>query len=187
MTSVDISDRFAEMWRTSREDAGRSQEYMAKALGVSKKTIQNWEAGTSCPNQLTGFAWFNALGLQPLPYYLKLLFPDDCNGESCEDLLIDIIHALPEGYKKKLLYILHGGHGSSPICILDMVTAHLQSPLRGRLNVAQSISMNYDLAAATDSIRCPEDIQPDTEQLHNAINAAYSAILSGNDDYNSII
>ena len=75
MKKYDISERFAKMWRTSREAAGKSQDYMAKALGVSKKTVQNWENGTSCPSQQMGFEWFMVLGVQPMPYYLKLLYP----------------------------------------------------------------------------------------------------------------
>ena len=42
----DITDRerqFAKIWADSRVDAGKTQDYMAKGLGVSKKTIQNWE------------------------------------------------------------------------------------------------------------------------------------------------
>lgn len=35
--------RFAKIWWKSRADAGKSQEFMALSLGVSKKTIQNWE------------------------------------------------------------------------------------------------------------------------------------------------
>ena len=33
--------RFAKIWSLSRSDAGKTQEYMASGLGVSKKTIQN--------------------------------------------------------------------------------------------------------------------------------------------------
>ena len=34
--------RFARIWALSRGNAGKSQEFMASGLGVSKKTIQNW-------------------------------------------------------------------------------------------------------------------------------------------------
>ena len=39
--------RFAQIWSLSRADTGKTQEYMANGLGVSKKTIQNWEKGAS--------------------------------------------------------------------------------------------------------------------------------------------
>ena len=37
------ADRFAKIWWKSRANMGVSQEYMALGLGVSRKTIQNWE------------------------------------------------------------------------------------------------------------------------------------------------
>ena len=72
----EINDRFARIWRVSREKAGVSQDAIAKRLGVSKKTVQNWENGTSSPSQVMGFEWFNVCELQPLPFYLEALYPE---------------------------------------------------------------------------------------------------------------
>lgn len=44
--------RFAQIWSLSRADTGKTQEYMANGLGVSKKTIQNWEKGASAPGSV---------------------------------------------------------------------------------------------------------------------------------------
>ncbi len=71
MDRYDINERFAKMWRKSRNAAGKSQEFVAKSLGVNKKTVQNWEAGTSCPSQEKGFEWFQVLGIQPLPDHIQ--------------------------------------------------------------------------------------------------------------------
>ena len=73
----DITDRerqFAKIWADSRVDAGKTQDYMAKGLGVSKKTIQNWENGVTAPDFFMGSEWFRVLGINPLPYYLSFLF-----------------------------------------------------------------------------------------------------------------
>ena len=61
--------RFAEIWWKSRADAGMTQERLAVELGVSRKTIQNWESGATSPSLYQGTEWFRALGLNPLPYY----------------------------------------------------------------------------------------------------------------------
>ena len=50
--------RFAQIWSLSRADTGKTQEYMANGLGVSKKTIQNWEKGASAPDLFEGSEWF---------------------------------------------------------------------------------------------------------------------------------
>lgn len=91
MERVELVERIAKIWHLSRIRAGKSQEYMAKALGVSKKTVQNWEAGTSSPSQATGFEWFKVLDIQPLPYYLCILYPDKFEDLSshCSDKEVD--------------------------------------------------------------------------------------------------
>lgn len=194
MNRFDISERFAHMWKHSREITGKSQDYMAKALGVSKKTVQNWEMGTSCPSQLKGFEWFDALGLNPLPFYLRLLHPDKFTGlqsdhseKRTEDALIQIIKDLPPDSKRKLLYLLCGDHGSSVVGMLELINAHLQSPLRDRLNIAQSVAINYEIAVASGKIRKPEQIQPDMEVLDDAIRKGKAAVISGRENYITII
>lgn len=191
---IEITERFAAMWRSSREHAGKSQDYMAKALGVSKKTVQNWEAGTSCPSQEKGFEWFMALDLQPLPYYLQILYPaqfeniNDFDDEEKErEALITLIRDLPPDAVKKLLYLLAGEHGSSGIAVLEMITAHLQAPLRDRITVAQSIETNYHIAENRNELRHPNHIQPDIELLSTAIKRSKESVINGDDTYTSIL
>lgn len=167
MNRNDIADKFGLMWKKSRCDAGASQEYMAKALGVSKKTVQNWESGIGCPNQMVGFEWFHILGLQPLPYYLDMLYGkcEDVSEEDTKSLdkaLNESISRLNPYMKRKLLYILDADHGSSTAGVLDMIVAHLHCPLPLRIGVAQHILSNYEIAeeyeANSDLIKCDTDI-----------------------------
>lgn len=196
--NVEISEKFAEMFRRSRQDAGEisgkyiSQEYMAKALGVTKTTIQNWENGTSCPNQFKAFEWFQALGLQPLPYYLRLLYPDtfgkdprDLAEKEIEDALIALMVTFPLEYKKKLLYWFYGEHGSSPFCILEMVTAHLQTPLQDRLNIAHNIINNYELAVVKGTTKSPDAVQPNIDLLKEAYERGRRSVVDGKDNYSN--
>lgn len=190
MTKYDISEKFAKMWRESRESVGKSQDYMAKALGVSKKTVQNWESGTSCPSQQKGFEWFTVLGVQPMPYYLKLLYPYEFDrikpGANDKDVgiaLLTLISNLTEDQKRKLLYILQGCHGSSPICILEMLTAYLQTPLDYRLNVAASIAVNYEVSEAKGILKNPAHVQPNMDLLNLAIKRGRQAVIDGKGSY----
>lgn len=185
---IDIAERFAHMWKQSREDAGKSQEYMAKALRVSRKTVQNWETGVSSPSQTAAFEWFEALGIAPMPYYLEILYPGMTHGSDADvtEALSMIISGLTPELQKKLLYILAGGHGSSVAAVIDMITAHLQSPLRDRLNIAQSIYTNYEMADAAGAVRQPDEAQPNMELLNNAIQAGKAAVKDGRFDYTLI-
>ena len=194
MDRFDINERFAKMWRKSRDEAGKSQEFMARSLGVSKKTVQNWEAGTSCPSQEKGFEWFQVLGIQPLPYYLELIYPDefcqlsfDDSDQMIEDALITIIKNLPSGSKRKLLYLLYGNHGSSPLAMLELITAHLQTPLRARLNVAEIVRTNYEIADAMGILAQPDHIQPDVDVLNHAFLCGKDAVKQGLRAYTSMM
>lgn len=84
-TKTDRNKRFARIWSLSRSDAGKTQEYMANGLGVSKKTIQNWEKGVSAPDLYEGAEWFRVLGSNPMPYYLAFLYPWLFDGIKPED------------------------------------------------------------------------------------------------------
>lgn len=186
---IEAADGLSEMWKQSREDGGKSQEYMSKALGVSKKTVQNWEAGTSSPSQLMGFMWFKVLGIPPLPYYLELLYPEFKRVDTDDEVLsalFALIRDMPLSAKKELLYMLGGVHGSSAPALLEMVTAHLQTPMRDRLNIAQSILTNYDIAQATGRIRHPGQIQPNIELLRRAVTEAEQTIKHGKESYTII-
>ena len=149
-----VNDRFADMWRRSREDAGKSQDYLAKKLGVSKKTIQNWESGFSSPSQIMGFKWFKALDLQPLPYYLSLLYGDfeeisqEDNDDKIEDALLTLVKGLSPTMKRQLLFILYGDYGSSPRGVIELFVAYLHSPIIARLSIAQAILTNYEISEA---------------------------------------
>lgn len=73
---IERAKRFAKVWWKSRDDVGKSQEFMALSMGVSKKTIQNWEKGLSSPNLFQATEWFRVLGLNPIKYYMEFLYPN---------------------------------------------------------------------------------------------------------------
>lgn len=194
MTRVEISDKFADMCRRSREDAGKSQAHMAKAMGVSKKTIQNWESGISSQSIRQSFEWFDALGVPPLPYYLDLLYPDimqklsaDPTEDAITETIITAVSHLGIEQKKKLLYLFLGKHGSSISSVLELITAHLQTPLRDRVSIAQGIALNYNLAKKTGSVIRPDDIQPDLDFLNHSIQCCMESVIDGKIGYSTMI
>lgn len=189
MNKVELQERFARMWRRSREDSGKSQEYVAQKLGVSKRTVQNWESGMSSPTQEMAFEWFEVLGLQPLPYYLDLLYgkeeyvkPTDSDKE-IEEALIKRIKASSPFEQRKLLFMLNADHGSSASGILEMITAHLHVPLKDRLNIAQSIILNYEIAQAQGKLICSKNILPNIELLKMSFENGKKAVINNLEKY----
>ena len=122
--------RFAQIWSLSRADTGKTQEYMANGLGVSKKTIQNWEKGASAPDLFEGSEWFRVLGINPLPYYLAFLYPwmfdgikPDDNDEEIEQALLFLVKNMTQVEKRQLKLptrIKNVIHCKNPRCITSV-------------------------------------------------------------------
>lgn len=182
---------FADMLKDSRYKANVSQQYMAEHLGVSKRTVQNWEDGVTSPPIAMVYDWFNVLCLPPQPFILKILYPDVDSNQFDDEMMIDkalllLSRDLPAHAKKKLLFILEGKHGSSPVSVIDMMVANLQTPLRDRLNVCQNILINYEMAEALDQLTDKGNIRPSVVNLKNALENGIKAVRKRiNSYYNS--
>lgn len=188
--SEDRKKQFARIWSTSRSDAGKSREYLAQGLGVSVKTIQNWENGNTFPDLFTGCEWFRVLGLNPLPYYLSYLFPDLFDGivpededEVISEALMMYIRNLTSIEKRELLYLIAGRHGSPWYSLLQMFTAHCHTSMKSRVNVARAILDNYEMEEAAGELVCTDNVAPDLQILKNAIEEGKRAVMKGTQGY----
>ncbi len=190
---TDQKKRFSQIWMASRADAGKTQDYMAQCLGVSKKTIQNWENGITSPDLFMGSEWFRVLGMNPLPYYLSFLFPDLFDGISpahdddvIEQALIALIKNATAVEKRELLFLMAGRHGSPWYSLLQLFTAHCHTSMRARVTAARTILDNYEMEAATGKLVCDANIQPDIPMLKNAIEEGKRSVLLGNLGYTNV-
>ena len=189
-TRIERVKRFSKIWWQSRADGQKSQEYMALSLGVSKKTIQNWEKGASAPNLFQGFEWFRALGINPMPYYLEFIFPEGFgapNGleddQNIEQALSLMIEQCSSEEKRQLLFIMAGHHGSSWHSLLQMFTAHCHTSMQARVAASIIIFENYEIEEKMGTLVCPEDIQPDMNVLRSAIKQGKHAAQQGETSY----
>lgn len=190
---IERAKRFSKIWWRSRADAGVSQEYVAIGVGVSRKTVQNWEKGISSPDLFQASEWFNVLGLNPLPYFLDFIFPQDVDGikSKDEDKRIDealkqLLEQLPAAGKRQLLYMLYGNHGSSPNAVLNLMNAHLQAPLKDRIVHAAMIVENYELEKMLGNLVCPSNIQPDIKMLRTSMENARTTVEKHRSGYHMI-
>ena len=191
---TDRSRRFANIWVTSRADAGKTQAEMADGLGISRKTVQNWESGVTAPDLFTGCEWFRFLGLNPLPYYLAYLFPEffdgvakEENDEALSNALMELVSNMTVGEKRQLLYLMAGRHGSPWYSLLQMFTAHCHTSMRSRVNVARAVLANYEMEAKTGDLVCPDNIGPDLELLRESIEQGKKAAMDRSSAYKPII
>lgn len=70
MNNLERREQLRNALLRSRADAGVSQEKLAKYIGVTKKTISNWESGKGCPDYYQLLDWFHYID-KSLDDYLK--------------------------------------------------------------------------------------------------------------------
>lgn len=182
----------AEALRITRNESKKSQEFMAYELGVTRRTIQNWESGVSEPSIGQSIAWFKLVNKNPIPYLLQGVYPE-MNKISYKDddatilaALMNLISDLPAEGVRQLMYLFFGNHGSSPRAVLQMITAHLQTPMRDRISHGQLVATNYEISKRTGTLARPDNIQPDFDFLNAAIDAAKNAVEKNAKEYSVV-
>lgn len=187
---VETAKRFSKIWWKSRADSGKSQEFMAMGLGVSKKTIQNWEKGISSPSLFQGFEWFKLLGLNPTPYFYAFLYPDLMDGvspgdddEKIESALFQLIQSLTMKEKRELFFLMMGEHGSSWYSLLQMMTAHCHTTMQSRALVARIVCENFEMDKERNMLVCPNHIMPDIVTLERSVNLGKNAAMKNENGY----
>lgn len=182
MDKYEINEKIADILLQSRYASGKSQQFIAERIGVTTRTIQNWECCKSAPDVSQFYQWFNAIQIPPQQYILKILYPDvDFNKFNDDSVALDralcsFIMDLPIHEKKKLLFILEGSHGSSPSAVIDLMIANLQTPLRDRLGVCQTIISNYEMADELGMLTSKDSIRPSVDRLKQSLQAAIGAV-----------
>lgn len=179
--------RFAKIWWDSRAHSGKSQEYMALGLGVSKKTIQNWERGISAPDLYQGIAWFELLGQNPVPYYLNYLYPQMSENSRKEQLPEEravriyrqLFEDMPVLEKQQLLYLMSGNHDCSWHELLQILMALCAVSARTRLVIISSIKEMYEMEKTLTLLSGPERLRPDMQLIENAIREGRKAVKRG--------
>lgn len=185
----DNKKRFSVILQRSRNIAGKSQEYMAIELGVARKTIQNWEKGISSPTVPQVLSWFHILGQSGVPYFFQYIYPDmegikrSDSDDHIHRALLEVVNNLPPESVRQLLFWFYGDHGSSPTAVLQMLTAHLQTPMKDRVTQAAVIAKNYEIALKKGEIASPEHVKPDLDFLKKAIDEGEKAFLENKNTY----
>lgn len=187
---MDTKRELAAMHMQARYDAGKTQEYVALEMGVTKKTIANWEKGISTPDLCDSIRFFKVLGLNPMPYFLRFLLPGKVKNlntaEECEKIeaIFDqMCMNLSIENKRALLYLFYGNHGSSPNAIIQMLLAHLHTPIKDRVLQAGIIARTYEMEKELGSLICTEYILPDMDLLNSAIESGKISALNREQGY----
>lgn len=181
--------RLSDILCLTRGMSGISQEAIANELGIARKTVQNWEKGTTSPSFDQVIGWFKVVKVSPLPYLFQYIYPDmeslndSDNNKLIKQSLLTLLDSLPPEGIKELLYLFYGEHGSSPRAILNLITAHLQTPMKDRVTQAGVIIKNYELALKKNQVTDSNHVQPNLSFLKDALERGENAFLSDEDSY----
>lgn len=193
MTKNARKQRFIKIHKDTRLMMKQSQEYMAESLGVSVRTIQNWEKGSTEPSFFQSLEWFRALHVNPFPLYMSIISPYQLNVEPknmsdsmLDDALIELLGALSPQNKRALLYLFMGKHGSSAYSVMQLMLCHLHLPLKERIFDARSVLYKYKVEERLGTLICTDNIMPDTFNLNEAITKAEDSFKKNEYGYNNI-
>lgn len=181
-------EQFARIFSESRYKSGVSQDWLAKELSVSRRTIQNWESGVSFPNVFQMFEWFRALNLNPTPFlfeYLNNEVRTDKHMSKEEKLEIsfnNICDELTVQQKRCIVYLLTGTFGD-PYAMMQLFVAHAHLPMQQRFFIAKQIVETYQMCEIVGNLKETEYILPDMDSLLKAIEAGKNAAIRGDDNY----
>ena len=175
---------FSDIHTKARISAGKSQEFMAIELGIAKKTVQNWEKGISSPSFFQSLEWFRVLNTNPFPYYMSMMYPKEFNhikrantDEEIDEAFDTLIKQISIEDKRALLYIYYGSHGGDPHTVINLMLAHLHTPLQARITQAMLISFIYEMQEEIGNLICKDDIMPNMNELKDSLMRARVAAL----------
>ena len=187
----DLNDMTAEIMAEARIGKNRSQQYMAKSLGKSLTTIQNWETGISTPKLSDMAAWFGTLGINPMRSCLNYLHPDqykdltqDSNQKEIDDALLYYIQNIASDHEKReLAFCIFGETGSSWPAQLDELTARNHLPIAHRINIARITVETFCMIQELGKLRGMDHVMPDIENVERAIENCKDSVRNGRSDY----
>lgn len=188
---TNLNDMTSDIMAEARIGKNRSQQYMARALGRSLTTIQNWESGISIPKLSDMGAWFGALGVNPMRSCLNYLHPDlyknltqaSSQKEIDDALLFYIQNIASDHEKRELAFCIFGETGSSWPAQLDELTARNHLPIAHRINIARITVETYCMIRELGKLRGLDHVMPDIENVERAIENCKESVRNGRTEY----
>lgn len=189
MKDYEIDEQIAQLLRESRNSAGISQESIANALGVSRKSVQNWESGASAPNIKTLIKWFDFLDIPIYPYLFRVSNPEferinaNSTDQDIKNALLKSIQDMDMSQIRKQFFEMFGEHGTAPAGMGEVKTAYLHLPMYVKIGIAEIICTQFEIAQARGELVKPDHIMPDVDALKSYIEMAKKAVIEGKDTY----
>lgn len=187
LTRMELADSFADMLCETRNIAGKTQREMAKAMGKSIGTIQNWESGISTPDVIDLVFWFHTVGLNPMHYIFRALHPDYPpinNVDGMREKMVKYVAETMTDWAIQLMFFnITASHGSSAIQQQNMLAMNNLTSMESRARVARMVLDNYRMEERLGKLISHDKVTVSPESLKNALNAGIDAVADGKSGY----
>lgn len=177
------SRQIIDLLSNARVKRGMSQTRVADHIGVSRKTVQNWENGLGAPDIDQVKDWCEAIGENPMIIFTLFIF-GEASGTNLKrkdakrTTVADYIMARMSDQEIDILFFLITGvSGSSPYPYLQKIGADLSCPISDRVNSAKLIQSSYEMASKTH-MTTPYAPDIDCEALEWAVKLGKEAAIS---------
>lgn len=184
MDSYYLRQKRAVFLGAMRTKAGYSRREFAGRVGVSEKTIQNWETAVSVPDMEQLEAIAKAADCDPAVFLEIYRNPENSGEDGQRKLLHKWLDANGDERTVQILSFLHlTKTGSDKLAQLELFCAYNQLPLYDRQNIARTIAHCYQIAAERGELAAPGDCVPVMAYLLDAIQSGTQAVKEGKETY----
>lgn len=175
MQDYEYAERLGSLLRQAREKKNVSSVDMSKRMGLSRKTIDNWENAISSPDIAEMFKWFRVIDENPGPYLKEYLYPGCNDTQFSKDTLLKNLDSLSVRELEIINYYIAGDHGSSTYAFLNLGLCHLLLSVGSKQLCATMERLCFLNDQARDALSDPNAPEPDLYAFSMAIHAATEA------------
>ncbi len=167
-----MSRNIASYVSSVRNRAGVSRSKLAGLLGVSERTIKNWEDGVSQPDAELFLEMLDACNEHLANVIRHFEFMDifddaEADAEQIRQTLITCIRSTTtDDMNRKLLYNLCANHGSDATAQIELCTAYNHLAMEDKYDICKLIVERYRLRSEQNRlIRTKYGVSPDLDYL----------------------
>lgn len=177
-----MDKKIAKMLIASREDVGKTRQYMIDSMQISSKTLWNWENSLSYPNAKQLFEWFDILNVDIQQYINHYYSNDECYAMDDKQIKKDLHREIDysTSRRRKLLhFILCSKHSGDMDGFLNLMVAYLQTQWKDRIAQSALIMTNYRL----NREKKVHPVTPNVNLVDKSIKSCSESYMQGKEGY----
>lgn len=176
-----------KMLEAVRIKSGLKRKDLAKALGKTERTIQNWES-VHCPPLIEMVLYLNAANQSVWSFIQCVMNSYDISSygtleKTHREEICSFLQSADKSTVAKMLFLINGAHGTNWPAVLESVFEYVCLPLPQRIIIAKNAFLAYQAKNRLNKLSQLENNLPDIANLERCINSAIKAAKLGKNSY----